>query len=37
MEKIEEEKHMEVCKHALGDQAVIMPIHQPEFCREAGS
>lgn len=26
---------MEVCKHSLGDQAVIMPIHQPEFCRGA--
>lgn len=23
---------MEVCKHSLGDQAVIMPSHQPEFC-----
>ncbi len=24
-------KHMEVCKHSLGDQAVTMPSHEPEF------
>lgn len=23
---------MEVYKHSLGDQAVIMPSHQPELC-----